>query len=115
MGASGLVTGDKEQRKPENSMMAIAAEKMGDGNENHGAQRGSGEGVPETTAKNSEFHEHPATNEGTHDSKNDVRDAAETAATCDFSCQPPGGQSNENPIQKSTWKHRTEVPRDGCL
>src|SRR5258708_39020131 len=82
-------------------MMAIAAEKMGDGNENHGAQRGSGEGVPETAAKNSEFHERPATNEGTHDSKNDVRDAAETAATRDFSCQPAGDQADQQPSPES--------------
>src|SRR5260370_12423065 len=101
IGGRWLVTGDKEQRKPEKSMMAIADEKMGEGNENHGAQGGRGEGVPETAAKNSEFHEHPATNEGTNDSKNDVRDAAEASAARDFSCQPAGDQADQQPSPES--------------
>src|SRR5712691_8021992 len=62
------------------SMAVTAAEKMRDGDENHGAERGGGERIPKSSAENAEFHENPAADKGADDSKHDVGDASETAA-----------------------------------
>src|SRR5438874_8549309 len=57
------------------SVVGIASEQMGDGDENHGAKCGSSEGIPEAATKDFKFRENPAANEGTDQAENDVRDA----------------------------------------
>src|SRR6266581_4859091 len=74
-----------------------AAKEMGDGNENDGAERRGRERVKKTAAPNPELGEDPAAEEGADQTENDVRDAAEAAATRDLSREPARDQAKEKP------------------
>src|SRR6266446_8688204 len=74
-----------------------AAKEMGDGNENDGAERRGRERVKKTAAPNPELRKNPAAEEGSDQAENNVRDAAETAATRDLSRKPAGDQAKEKP------------------
>ena len=67
------------------SVVGVASEKVGDGDEDYCAKSCGCERVPESEAMNVEPREHPAADERTHEAENDVRDAAETAAARDLS------------------------------
>src|SRR6266849_3382952 len=67
-------------------MMAVAAEEMRDGNEDHSAQRGSRKRIQKSAA-----------NVGTNQAKHDVTDAAETTAAGNFSGEPSGNQAEQKP------------------
>ena len=95
--------------------MAVAAEEMRDGNEDHSAQRGSRKRVPETSAKDFQLDKNPAADEGSDNSQNDVRNAAKAAAARDFSCEPTADEANEDPIEESVRKHGAEVPRGALI
>src|SRR6266481_5400724 len=74
-----------------------AAEEVGDGNENNGTERRGRERVKKTAAPNPELRKNPAAEEGSDQAENDVRDAAEAAATRDLSRKPAGDQAKEKP------------------
>src|SRR5437660_12211178 len=95
-----MVTREKIKKTGGVSVIS-AAEKMGDGNENNGAERGGSERVEKSAAKNSELSENPASDEGANYSKNNVRDAAEAAAARNFSSEPSSYQTEEKPGNKS--------------
>src|SRR5712664_1267936 len=112
------MTGDSQKNKwPElaHSTIVAADKKVGDGDEDDRTQRCRSQRIPEASAEDTQLDKNPSADKGANDSQDDVRDAAETAAARDFSCEPASDQSDENPIQKSTWKHRTEVPRANRL
>jgi len=90
-----------EWRKSEPSTVVTATEEMRNGDEYDGAKGCGGERVPETSAENLQLHKDPPANERANDSQNDVRDAAEAAATRDLSRKPSGNQTDQQPADDS--------------
>src|SRR6266850_2383207 len=94
------MTGDSQKNKwPElaHSTIVTADKEVSDGDENDRTQRCCSQRVEETAAKNSELGEDPATEVGTNQAKYDVRDAAESAAACDFAGEPSCNQAEKKP------------------
>src|SRR5215472_5300108 len=88
------------KRIPKCLVVRITGEKMGDGDENHGAQGCGGNRVQKTSAKNFELHKDPATDKRTNKAKNNVRDATKAASAGDFSREPAGDQAHQKPPDK---------------
>jgi len=78
-------------------MALTAAEEMRDGDENHGAEGGSRERIPEASSEDSKLGKNPAADEGANDSKNNVGDAAKAAPARDFSRKPSRDQADQQP------------------
>src|SRR5207247_3791508 len=74
------------------------------------AERHGREQIPETAAENSELHKNPAADKGADQSENNIRDTAKAAAPRDFSSEPAGDETDQNPIKKAVWKHGADVP-----
>ena len=65
LGEAHMDHGDKDRAIEAGCLGLVAVTKeMGDGDENHRAERCGREGVPETAAENSELHKNPAADEG---------------------------------------------------
>src|SRR4029077_9630495 len=85
-------------RKSAASMLIMTGKKMRDGDEDHRAERGRRERVKESAAKNAQLAKDPSTEICAYQTKHDVREAAEAATSRNFSRQPPGNQSDDQPI-----------------
>src|SRR6202521_1492151 len=85
-------------RKSRASMLIVAGKKMRDRDEDHRAERGCGERIEEAAAQNAQLAKDPAAEIGADQAEHDIRDAAKAAAAREFSGQPPGDQSDEQPI-----------------
>src|ERR1700674_85610 len=101
-----IVSQDTRQPRPENAVARLpnadgsafrAAEKVRDGDENHGTQGGGRKRVQKAPAENSQFGENPAAKEGSDQPQNNVRDATEAAAARNFPGEPTGNQAKEKP------------------
>src|SRR2546430_10225936 len=77
---------------------------------NHRAERRGRKRIPKTAAENSELHKNPAADKGADQSENNIRDTAKAAAPRDFSSEPAGDETDQNPIEKAVWKHGADVP-----
>src|SRR5437667_10643183 len=95
---------------PAELVSVAVGKEMGDGDENHRAERRGRERIPETAAENSELHKNPAADKGADQSENNIRDTAKAAAPRDFYSEPAGDETDQNPIEKAVWKHGAEVP-----
>jgi hypothetical protein len=81
--------------------LVAAGEKMGDGDEDDGAERCGCERVEEAAAENSELGENPSADQGADQTKDYIADAAEAAATGDLTSEPSGDEADEDPADES--------------
>src|SRR5580658_5710797 len=77
---------------------------MGNQHEENGADGGGGERIKKASAENTKAHEDPAADKRADDAENDVGDAAEAAATRDFSGEPSGNQADDDPAPEAVWE-----------
>src|ERR1700722_7546525 len=76
---------------------------MHDGDQDNCAERCCSQRVEEAAAKDAQFDEDPTAEQGADQTQNNIRDAAITLAAGDFSCQPSGDQSDDNPTDQSAF------------
>ena len=77
------------------SVLCATTKKMRYGDEDDRAECRRRKRIQKTAAKDSKFSKHPAANERTNQTENDVCDAAEAAAARQFSGKPPGEQAEK--------------------
>lgn len=84
-------------------MIGAAREKMSDGDKNHCAESGSGEGIEKAAIAraNAELAKDPAAQDRADETENDVRDAPETPPPRDLSGKPSGDKADEDPAEKA--------------
>ena len=82
-------------------LMVAAAEEVGDGDEDDGAEGGGGEGVQKATAENSQFDENPAAKVGTDQSQDNICYAAESASASNLPGEPARDEAKEKPGDKA--------------
>jgi hypothetical protein len=70
-------------------------------NEQNGTDGSGCEGIEKAPAEDAKLHEYPSADEGADNSKNYVRDAAEAATARDFSGEPSGDQTDDDPAPES--------------
>jgi hypothetical protein len=76
---------------------------MDDDNEHDGADRGGREGVNETAGASADFQfaENPSAKHGTNEAEENVGQATVAAAARDFSGEPPGNETEQNPANEA--------------
>jgi len=83
------------------NLAAARDDEVDDGDDDDCADCCGGEARDEPTAEDAELHEEPAAEDATDQAENNVGDAAVAGATREFSGEPAGNETDQNPTDQA--------------